>query len=104
MAETYSVRPGAVDLEIERGDEFNMSVSFNRDLSNYTVSATIGDFVAEVEPSNYSADNTDVLVRLQEVSVAQLPALTTWRMWWVAPGTNTIKRTVLAGDVRVYDR
>lgn len=115
---TISQLPAEVTLRKFRGDELNVTVDFDVDLSGYTLSndiyrleqVAIGGGVTVPQAVSYGTFTTTVLsaadgqVRLtldETASGALVAGAYRWYLRWVAPGSVT--RTILNGTLEVVD-
>lgn len=115
---TISQLPAEVTLRKFRGDELNVTVDFDVDLSGYSLSndiyrleqVAIGGGVTAPQAVSYGSFATTVLsaadgqVRLtldETASEALAAGSYRWYLRWVAPGAVT--RTILNGTLEVVD-
>jgi hypothetical protein len=120
MAAEFSQQPGSLDLALVQGDEFTIALSFDRNLTGYTLTAPVyvkesyastgggSGFVTAVgaTAANFTISATaitagQILIALPESQTSALtPAVGyRWYLRWVDPGLVT--RTVLAGELTV---
>ena len=102
---TFSLLPGALNLEVTRGNELGATVDFDIDLSSYTVSSNIsslvtGSVVTTMTTSLVNAAAGQVGIAMSEAATTNLAVGTYgWCLNSVAPGSVT--RTLLAGFLEV---
>ena len=109
--------PGVLGLRFVRGDELNVSVNLNRDVSNHTFESYvysvttvlgeggagsltgIGTTITAPTIGITSATAGSMIIGLTEAQTSLLSPAGTYRWYlrWVAPGEIT--RTILAGSV-----
>lgn len=115
---TISQLPAPVTLRKFRGDELDVTLDFDIDLSGYTFAndiyrlepVAVGGGVTETQAVSYgsftvtnvSLANGQIKMSLSETASSDLDAGSyRWYLRWVAPGTVT--RTVLNGTLEVVD-
>lgn len=111
---TYSVLPDTLDFVFVQGDEFNVELDFDVDLTGYTfetkiiqVLAVSGGNVTSFSdattftqtPINLSTGRLNLSLTETQTSALTLGGNYRWFFRWVAPGVVT--RTVLSGTVSV---
>ena len=103
---TFSLLPGALNLEVTRGNELGSTIDFNDiDLTGYTVSSNIsslvtGSVVTTMTTSLVNAAAGQVGIAMSEAATTNLAVGTYgWCLNSVAPGSVT--RTLLAGFLEV---
>ena len=106
---TYRQNPGVVPLEFVQGNRLPVLCRFNRDLTGYTLSASVicsetGMTVCEfavtktVETVNgQTSTRVDLVLTEQQTALLVPPVTYRWAMDWVTPAGHT--RTVMAGRV-----
>lgn len=120
MASTFSQLPGTLDIVFVKGDEVSIALDFDRDLTNYTITAPI--YVTQVFSSTGGGAGTvtgvgqtatsfvispvnlasgTLTINLSETQTnALLPTIAyRWYMRWVDP--SQVTRTVLSGTLTV---
>lgn len=108
---TFSALPGELNLSLVRGDEFTFAATFNVNLTDYTLQASIYNDTTNVEiaaPAMVMTTTTTggvttstVNFTLTETQTALLTAARMrWYFRWVTPSPGVFTRTVLAGTVR----
>jgi hypothetical protein len=122
MASTFSQLPGQLEITFVQGDEVNIALDFDRDLTGYSIETkvyvtavyasggggssfveTVGATAVTFTVSPVSLANGQVTISLNEVQTASLsPAIAyRWYMRWVDGAMVT--RTVLSGTVTVVN-
>ena len=102
---TFSLLPGALNLEVKRTDEFSSTIDFDLDMSSYQVSSNIsslvtGSVVTTMTTSLVNAAAGQVGIAMSEAATTNLSVGTYgWCLNSVAPGSVT--RTLLAGFLEV---
>lgn len=111
---TYAVLPDTLDIAFVRGDEVNVLLDFDQDLTGYTFETKIIKVLAvsggNITSSLNIVDFTQTLVNLSagQINLSLDESVTgaldlggnyRWFMRWVAPGVKT--RTVLSGAITV---
>ena len=102
---TFSLLPGALNLEVKRTDELGSVFDFDIDLTGYTVSSNIsslvtGSVVTTMTVSIVNAAAGQVGIAMSEAATTNLAVGTYgWALNSVAPGSVT--RTLLAGFLEV---
>jgi len=102
---TFSLLPGALNLEVKRTDELAAIFDFDIDLSSYQVSSNIsslvtGSVVTTMTTSIVNAAAGQVGIAMSEAATTNLAVGTYgWALHSVAPGSVT--RTLLAGFLEV---
>lgn len=111
---TYSVLPDTLDIEFVKGDELNVLLDFDQDLTGYTFETKIikvltvsgGNVTSSLEIVDFtqtivSLANGQINLSLDEsvTGALDLGGNYRWYMRWVAPGVKT--RTVISGSVSV---
>jgi hypothetical protein len=103
---TYTNLPGALNIEVRRGDELGLTPDFNVSLAGYTVSAAVYSIVTGSTAGTMSAalttDGSDGKVSLS-MTEAETSALAQgtyrWALTWTAPGS--VARMALTGALEV---
>lgn len=101
---SFDFTPGALNLSLVRGDDFQVTADFSISLASYTVTSAINSLVngAEVQPltvSILSATAGQVQLSLTDAQTSALARGTYgWQLRWTE-GTST--RTALTGFVEV---
>jgi hypothetical protein len=102
---TFSLLPGALNIEVKRTDELAAIFDFDIDLSSYQVSSNIsslvtGSVVTTMTTSIVNAAAGQVGIAMSEAATTNLAVGTYgWALNSVAPGSVT--RTLLAGFLEV---
>jgi hypothetical protein len=110
----YEVLPDTLDVTFVRGDELNILLDFDQNLTGYTFETKIIK-VLEVSGGNVTSSinivdftQTNVSLSLGQINLSLDESVTgalelggnyRWYMRWVAPGIKT--RTVLSGAISV---
>jgi hypothetical protein len=86
--------PSCLDITLKKGDDFSFSVTFNIDLSPYTLNATCGDMTFDV---------TEITGFIYNITITKQQSnnmLTdrTWTLTWTA--SDGTKRTLIEGTIR----
>lgn len=110
----YSVLPDTLDIEFVKGDELNLLLDFDQDLTGYTFETKIirvlevvggnvtnSENVTDFDRTIVSLANGQINLSLTEVQTSNLllGGNYRWYMRWVSPGIRT--RTVLSGSISV---
>lgn len=103
MAETFSTKPGELDIEITHGEPWSMSFTVNKNLTGFThYAAVVLANGTEVEISTSATPGATSTVGLS-LSDAQVTALDLgvrrWYYRWTDPVNG--ERTILRGDAKV---
>ncbi len=102
---TFSLLPGALNLEITRGSELGTTIDFSNDMTGWAVSSNIsslvtGSVVTTMTTSIVNAAAGQVGIAMSEAATTNLAVGTYgWALNSVAPGSVT--RTLLAGFLEV---
>lgn len=105
MTTTFELLPGELNLAFHAGDQFDVSLDFDIDMSGYSVSAGIlslvdGATVSAITATITNASSGIVVVSLTETQTDALkPGTYRWHLTWTAPGT--VVRTAVSGMVEV---
>ena len=116
---TFTQLPGTLDITMIQGDEIEVDLDFDRDLTAYTFSnsiyveavlsggggggfvSTVGSVATSFAISIVNLSTGRINIGLSEIQTAALsPSINyRWFLRWVAPGLVT--RTVLSGTMTV---
>lgn len=111
---TYEVLPDTLDIAFVRGDELNILLDFDQNLTSYTFETKIikvltvsgGNVTSSLDIVDFtqtivSLANGQINLSLDEsvTQALELGGNYRWFMRWVAPGIKT--RTVLSGAISV---
>lgn len=116
---TFTQLPGTLDISMIQGDEIEVDLDFDRDLTGYTFSnsiyveavlsggggggfvSTVGSVATSFAISIVNLSTGRINIGLSEIQTAALsPSINyRWFLRWVAPGLVT--RTVLSGTMTV---
>lgn len=118
----FTQLPGTLDITFVQGDEVNIALDFDRDLTGFAITApvyvtavfasggggssfveTVGAIATNFAISNTNLSQGQVLIGLSETQTGLLsPGIAyRWYMRWVDPALVT--RTVLSGTVTVVN-
>lgn len=105
---TFSQIPGTLNLEFVRGDTVSVSIDFDENLTNYSVSASLisaasGAAISAISASVTSGVNGVVTVQMTSAETLALAAGTyLWELTWESPAG--VVRKALSGHVAARER
>lgn len=105
MSTTFELLPGELNLAFRAGDQLDVSLDFDIDMTGYSVSANIaslvdGATIASVSATVTNASSGIVTIGMTETATAALkPGTYRWRLIWTA--TGNVVRTAVSGIVEV---
>ena len=104
MAE-YAQIPGNLDLVATRGDDFQLNLAFNIDLTGYTLSANVvtvsTNVLIPLTITNTNLSLGEIKLSLPKTTLASLStSIHHWRLDW---NSGSLYRKALSGNFQVID-